>query len=76
MIAEIEFKAMETVRTREEEEEAMRVTKALLNLVILTEGGNKNKNVEGAPVLKVIKKNKFDRKISLVPEGDEEDGDN
>ena len=58
----------------EEEEEALRVTKSLLSLVILTEGGNKGKVTEGAPVVKktAVKKNKFDRKISLVPEGDED----
>lgn len=68
---------METSKTKEqlEEEEALRVTKALLNLVILTEGGNKSKNVEGAPVVKKVKLDKFHRKISLVLEGDEEEED-
>lgn len=66
---------METSKSREqlEEEEALRVTKALLNLVILTEGGNKSKNVEGAPVVKKVKVDKFLRKISLVLEGDEKE---
>ena len=57
-----------------EEDEAMRVTKALLNLVILSEGGHKKEDAAALKKMRV-KVASAARKISLVPEGDENEMD-